>query len=96
MTARDIPPDDLYARLELLAGAAPEAIEIAWRALLKRHHPDVAGEASLDQDHLWATIQAPRGTSSDLAPYAAVTDNAVYQYNNPSGEGDGDHHGGGA
>src|SRR6266566_2310433 len=48
MTARDIPPDDLYARLELPAGAAPEAIEIAWRALLKRHHPDVAGEASLE------------------------------------------------
>jgi hypothetical protein len=45
---RDIPTDDLYARLELPAGAAPEAIEIAWRALLKRHHPDVAGEASLE------------------------------------------------
>src|SRR5438093_7780267 len=48
MTARDIPADDLYARLELPAGAAPEAIEIAWRALLKRHNPDVAGEASLE------------------------------------------------
>ena len=48
MAARDIPTDDLYARLELPAGAAPEAIEIAWRALLKRHHPDVAGEGSLD------------------------------------------------
>ena len=28
--------------------AAPEAIEIAWRSLLKRHHPDVAGDASLE------------------------------------------------
>jgi len=45
---RELPADDLYARLELPPGAAPEAIEIAWRALLKRHHPDVAGEASLD------------------------------------------------
>ena len=35
--------DDLYARLELPIDASPEAIEIAWRALLKRHHPDVAG-----------------------------------------------------
>jgi hypothetical protein len=38
-----LPPDDLYARLELPLDASPEAIEIAWRALLKRHHPDVAG-----------------------------------------------------
>jgi curved DNA-binding protein CbpA len=38
-----LPPDDLYARLELPVDASPEAIEIAWRALLKRHHPDVAG-----------------------------------------------------
>jgi hypothetical protein len=45
---RELPADDLYARLELPPGAAPEAIEIAWRALLKRHHPDVAGEASLE------------------------------------------------
>jgi curved DNA-binding protein CbpA len=44
----DIPTDDLYARLELPVGAPPEAVEIAWRALLKRHHPDVAGEASLE------------------------------------------------
>jgi curved DNA-binding protein CbpA len=48
MPVRDLPTDDLYARLELPAGAAPEAIEIAWRALLKRHHPDVAGESSLE------------------------------------------------
>src|SRR5215207_3610936 len=38
-----LPPDDLYARLELPIDASPEAIEFAWRALLKRHHPDVAG-----------------------------------------------------
>jgi hypothetical protein len=44
----DIPIDDLYARLELPMDAAAEAIEIAWRALLKRHHPDVAGDDSLE------------------------------------------------
>jgi curved DNA-binding protein CbpA len=43
-----LPPDDLYARLELPIDASFEAIEIAWRALLKRHHPDVAGAAADD------------------------------------------------
>jgi curved DNA-binding protein CbpA len=38
-----LPPDDLYARLELSLDASFEAVEVAWRALLKRHHPDVAG-----------------------------------------------------
>lgn len=48
MRGPDIPTDDLYARLELPRDAAPEAIEIAWRSLLKRHHPDVAGDGSLE------------------------------------------------
>ena len=48
MSLRDVPADDLYARLELPRDAGPEAIEIAWRSLLKRHHPDVAGESSLE------------------------------------------------
>jgi curved DNA-binding protein CbpA len=43
-----LPSDDLYARLELPSNATPEAIEIAWRALLRRHHPDVAGPAGLE------------------------------------------------
>jgi curved DNA-binding protein CbpA len=41
-----LPADDLYARLELPLDASFEAVEIAWRALLKRHHPDVAGPAA--------------------------------------------------
>ena len=49
MRPPEIPADDLYARLELPREAAPEAVEIAWRALLKRHHPDVAGESSLEE-----------------------------------------------
>ena len=43
-----LPRDDLYARLELPIDASPEAIEIAWRALLKRHHPDIAGSHTDD------------------------------------------------
>jgi hypothetical protein len=27
-----------------------------------------------DEEHLWVTIQAPRGTAADLAPYTPVTD----------------------
>jgi hypothetical protein len=39
-----VPEDDLYGRLEVAVDASPEAIELAWRALLKQHHPDVAGD----------------------------------------------------
>ncbi len=38
-----LPDDDLYRRLEVPPDASFEAIEVAWRALLRRHHPDVAG-----------------------------------------------------
>lgn len=48
MRGPELPTEDLYGRLQLPSDAAPEAIEIAWRALLKLHHPDVAGEASLE------------------------------------------------
>lgn len=44
-----IPDDDLYRRLEVPANASFEAIELAWRALLKRHHPDVAGDDGLEK-----------------------------------------------
>ena len=43
-----LPIDDLYRRLGLPADASFEAIEIAWRGLLRKHHPDVAGPAGLD------------------------------------------------
>ncbi len=46
MPAPLVPDDDLYARLEVGPEAPPEAIELAWRALLRKHHPDVAGEDS--------------------------------------------------
>ena len=45
-----LPSDDLYARLELPFDASFEAVEVAWRALLKRHHPDVAGGGAESDD----------------------------------------------
>lgn len=43
-----LPPDDLYARLGVPYDASPEAIELAWRGLLRKHHPDVAGPDGLE------------------------------------------------
>src|SRR3954470_22906206 len=43
-----VPTDDQCAPLEGAADASYEAIEIAWRALLKRHHPDIAGATALE------------------------------------------------
>ncbi len=64
-----VPDEDLYARLEVDVDASPEAIELAWRALLKRHHPDIAGEdaASLERAkrinvaHDWLSDPGLRG-----------------------------------
>jgi hypothetical protein len=44
-----LPSDDLYARLEISIDASPEAIEIAWRSLLRQHHPDIAGPSGLER-----------------------------------------------
>jgi curved DNA-binding protein CbpA len=43
-----LPADDLYARLGVPSDASREAIDVAWRGLLRRHHPDVAGPDALD------------------------------------------------
>jgi curved DNA-binding protein CbpA len=43
-----IPTDDLYARLGVAIDADTAAVDRAWRSLLKRHHPDVAGSRSLE------------------------------------------------
>lgn len=43
-----LPTDDLYARLGVPRDASPEAIELAWRALLRKHHPDIAGPDGLE------------------------------------------------
>jgi curved DNA-binding protein CbpA len=50
MPARhSVPVDDLYAQLDVPSNASPEAIEVAWRGLLRLHHPDIAGPASLER-----------------------------------------------
>jgi curved DNA-binding protein CbpA len=64
-----VPDDDLYARLEVAVDASPEAIELAWRALLKLHHPDVAGDGTdaldrakrINVAHDWLSDPALRG-----------------------------------
>ena len=43
-----LPADDLYRRLGVPRDASPEAIDLAWRGLLRQHHPDVAGEDGLE------------------------------------------------
>ena len=43
-----IPTDDLYRRLGVPVDASFEAIEVAWRGLLRIHHPDVAGPEALE------------------------------------------------
>jgi DnaJ-class molecular chaperone len=43
-----IPADDLYTRLGVSMDADTPAIDRAWRALLKQHHPDIAGAISLE------------------------------------------------
>jgi curved DNA-binding protein CbpA len=59
-----LPADDLYARLELPTDASFEAVEVAWRALLKRHHPDVAG-GSADADERAKRINVAHDWLSD-------------------------------
>jgi hypothetical protein len=58
-----------------LAGFAPEELQYAYCVATSRGEPGWCGGRPIaDSDHLWVTIQAPRGTASDLAPYTAVTD----------------------
>jgi hypothetical protein len=57
------------------SGIAPTALQFAYCRSTSRGDPSwCASEPWLDQDHLWVTIEAPRGTASDLAPYSPVTD----------------------
>ena len=54
---------------------APSALEFAYcRATGRGSASWCGGEPALDTDHAWVTIQAPRGTDADLAPYTPVTD----------------------
>ena len=43
-----LPGDDLYARLGVPRDASAEAVDLAWRGLLRKHHPDIAGPDALE------------------------------------------------
>ncbi len=59
----------------LWVGTKPEALQYAYcRSTSRGDLSWCAGDAPLDASHLWVTIQAPRGTAAQLAPYSAVTD----------------------
>ncbi|HKD93174.1 MAG TPA: IPT/TIG domain-containing protein [Gaiellaceae bacterium] len=54
---------------------APSALQFAFCRVTGRGDPAWCdGETPLDPSRLWVTIEAPRGTAADLAPYASVTD----------------------
>jgi hypothetical protein len=54
---------------------APSALEFAYCRVTSRGDPAWCnGENPLDPSQLWVTIEAPRGTAADLAPYTSVTD----------------------
>ena len=54
---------------------APSALQFAYCRVTSRGDPSwCRGELPLDPSRLWVTIEAPRGTATDLAPYSSVTD----------------------
>jgi hypothetical protein len=56
-------------------GFSVSSLQFAYCLGTSRGDPSwCAGETPLDSDHAWVTIEAPRGTAGDLAPYTAVTD----------------------
>ncbi|HJU37806.1 MAG TPA: hypothetical protein VJ716_10365 [Gaiellaceae bacterium] len=53
----------------------PEQLEFAYCRVTSRGDPSwCGGELPLDPSQLWVTIEAPRGTADELAPYTSVTD----------------------
>src|SRR4051794_817537 len=72
-----IPAFDLYAELGLDDTASPEAIEAAYRALIKRHHPDRAGESGVERSkrlnvaHAWLRDPVRRDTYDRTRAIAA-------------------------
>jgi hypothetical protein len=58
-----------------LAGFQPEQLQYAYCVATSRGEDSwCGGRPTADEEHLWVTIQAPRGTAEQLAPYSAVTD----------------------
>jgi hypothetical protein len=56
-------------------GVAPSALQFAYCVTTSRFDATWCDKTpSLDPNHLWVTIEAPRGTAAELQPYSAVTD----------------------
>jgi hypothetical protein len=54
---------------------APSALQFPYCRVTSLRDPAwCAGEPALDPGPLWVTVEAPRGTTEDLAPYTEVTD----------------------
>ena len=59
----------------LWSGVSPDLLRFGYcRATGRGDASWCGGEPILDTDHAWVTIQAPRGTATQIAPYSAVTD----------------------
>ena len=57
------------------AGFPPAELQFAYCIATARGDSSWCdGRPTADEEHLWVTIQAPKGTAADLAPYSAVTD----------------------
>jgi hypothetical protein len=56
-------------------GVAPRSLAFAYcRTTGRGDRRWCAGQDPLDQSHLWVTIEAPRGSAANLAPYSRYTD----------------------
>jgi hypothetical protein len=62
-----VPPKDPYVVLGVEPGTAPDDIKAAWRALARRHHPDLTG------DDPEVARRATRRMAEINAAYAALT-----------------------
>ena len=59
----------------LWVGTEPEELQYAYCLATSRGEEAwCGGEEPVDAEHLWVTIQAPRGTAAQLDDYSAVTD----------------------
>jgi hypothetical protein len=52
----------------------PASLGFAYCVATSRSREQCAGRAPADSDHLWVTVQAPRGSPQGLARFSAVTD----------------------
>ena len=80
MARGPIPRFDLYEELEVSRLASAEVIDAAYRTLVKRHHPDVAGPADADRikrlniAHDWLSSPTRRARYDEATPAVSKPD----------------------